>query len=81
MHCLSNSVLLLLACLATGLTSILCAEKELAKLYEATVNGLNDVDGSAEANSAGWCVVIDSLDHLLQHAGIHEASLLLALES
>ncbi|DBB15808.1 TPA: hypothetical protein ACH3X3_004005 [Trebouxia sp. C0006] len=30
------------------------------------------MNGSAEANSAGWCVVIDSLDHLLQRAGIHE---------
>ncbi|KAL0046127.1 hypothetical protein WJX82_003208 [Trebouxia sp. C0006] len=47
-------------------------EKGLAKLYEATVKGLNDMNGSAEANSAGWCVVIDSLDHLLQRAGIHE---------
>ncbi len=78
MHSLSNSVLLLLTCSTTGLTSSLCSEKGLAKLYQATVKSLNKDDGSAEANSAGWCVVIDSLDHLLQHAGIHEASLLLA---
>jgi hypothetical protein len=81
MHSLLKSNLLLLTCLTTGLTSTLCAEKGLAKLYEATVKGLNDINGSAEANSAGWCVVIDSLDHLLQHAGIHEASLLLAVQS
>ena len=79
MQCLSNSVLLLLACPTTDLTSTLCAEKGLAKPYQATVKGLNDdIDGSAEANNGGWCVVIDSLDHLLQHAGIHEARLLLA---
>ena len=79
MQCLSNSVLLLLACVTADLTSNLCAEKGLAKPYQATIKGLNDdIDGSAEA-SAGWCVVLDSLDHLLQHAGIHEASLLLAV--
>ncbi len=78
MHSLLKSVLLLLACLTTGLTSTWCAGKGLAKLYQAIVKGLNDADGSAEANSVGWCVVIDSLDHLLQHAGIHEASLPLA---
>lgn len=77
MHCLSNAVLLLLACLTTGLTSTLCSEKALAKLYQATVEGLNKDDGSAEANSTGWCVIIDSLDHLLQHAGLNQASLLI----
>jgi hypothetical protein len=79
MHCLSDSVLLLLACLTTGLTLSLCSETGVAKLYQATVKGLNEDDDSAEANSGGWCVVIDSLDHLLQHAGLYEASLLLAV--
>ena len=52
MQCLSNSVLLLLACLTTGLTSTLCPEKGLAKLYQAIVKGLSDAGGLAEAKSA-----------------------------
>ncbi|KAL0019744.1 hypothetical protein WJX77_011084 [Trebouxia sp. C0004] len=61
-----------LSCSGTSQAVAWRTEKGLAKLYQATVRGLSDIDGSAEADSAGWCVVIDSLDHLLQHAGVRE---------
>lgn len=62
-----------LSCPGTSQAIAWRIEKGLAKPYQATIKGLNDdIDGSAEANNGGWCVVIDSLDHLLQHAGIHE---------
>ncbi|KAL0030546.1 hypothetical protein WJX79_003415 [Trebouxia sp. C0005] len=66
-----------LSCSGTSQAIAWRTEKALAKLYQATVEGLNKDDGSAEANSTGWCVIIDSLDHLLQHAGLNQVLRLL----